>query len=325
MPLIKYKKTAFTRRSRALIAQANEIILEFAEKGYDLTLRQLYYQFVSRNIIPNTKAEYGKLGKLLGNARLAGLVDWHSIVDRTREVKHNNHWENEVDLLEWAAKGFGIDLWEDQEYHVEVWIEKDALRGVIKPVCEELDVNYFSCRGFTSLTEVWGAAGRLMRHQRAHKTVDGRKVDKQPQKCVIIHLGDHDPSGIDMTRDIRERLELFCITHGYDAPQILRIALNWDQIEQYGPPPNYAKSTDSRYQGYVDKFGEESWELDALSPETIDGLIRDAVAQYRDDKVFATRKEKQEGERELVQAVSNNWDELKEYMVDQGYLEERDE
>jgi hypothetical protein len=84
MPIIKYKDFNFRSASLSVIELANSIIAEYQAQGYDLTLRQLYYQFVARGIIPNSDAEYKKLGSVINDGRLAGLIDWDSITDRTR-------------------------------------------------------------------------------------------------------------------------------------------------------------------------------------------------------------------------------------------------
>src|SRR5262245_40331976 len=130
MPLIKYQSFAFRADSLQRIKQANAIITEWARQGYDLTLRQLYYQFVHRNLIPNKQSEYKRLGDLINNGRLAGLIDWKHIVDRTRAMDENQHWESPQDIVDAIAEQFRYDTWEGQPYRPEVWVEKEALAGV---------------------------------------------------------------------------------------------------------------------------------------------------------------------------------------------------
>jgi hypothetical protein len=272
--LIKYVDKRFGRSSREVIEQANVIIEEYREQGFDLTLRQLYYQFVSRGLIANRQKEYKRLGSIINDARLAGLVSWEAIVDRTRNLQSESHWTGPREIVETCAKQFRIDRWEDQKCRVEVWIEKDALTGVIAGACRDLDVPYFSCRGYTSQSEMWSAARRL----RAHAS--------EGQVPLIIHLGDHDPSGIDMTRDITERLRVF-----RGGVLVERIALNMNQVEEYTPPPNPAKLTDSRVGDYIKNYGEESWELDALDPKVIDTLIRKTIGKVIDKKKWDARIE----------------------------------
>lgn len=284
MPKIQYKDINFKSKSLDLIRWVNEIVGDYAAQGYNLTLRQLYYQFVARDIIPNNQRQYDNLGELVNNARLAGLVDWHAIEDRTRNVKNTFHWQNPNLLLESAARQFNIDKWEGQPTYVEVWVEKDALVEVVGKPAEALDVPYFSCRGYVSQSEMWAAAMRIKKQLCNH------------DNAVIIHLGDHDPSGKDMTRDIEERIKMFLAQDGYDDYfRIDRIALNMEQIEKYAPPPNPAKLTDSRCNKYIAEFGYESWELDALEPRVLDDLITDAILCNLDQDLY-TQKEIEENE-----------------------------
>ena len=287
MPKIKYVDKRFGESSLKVIAWANKIIAAYMAEGYELTLRQLYYQFVSKDLIPNNQKEYDRLGKIINDARLAGLVDWNAIVDRTRNLQSLSTWETPGDIIETAAKSYRRDLWASQPNRIEVWIEKDALVGVIERVCNELRVPYFSCRGYTSQSEMWAAAQRMAKYQ------------DEGQEPVIIHLGDHDPSGIDMSRDIEERLALFM--GGMD---VKRIALNMNQVEKYNPPPNPAKLTDSRCGPYIAKFGHESWELDALEPKVIGALIRKTVLSFRDDARWDDAANEESLEKQKLEEIA---------------------
>ena len=298
MPQIAYIEKSFTRKSLEIIDQANQICADYQRQGYDLTLRQLYYQFVSRDLIPNKDTEYKRLGNIINDARLAGLLDWSYIIDRTRNLRGSSHWDRPGDVLDSAAYSYNTDRWANQAHYVEVWIEKDALVGVIANACSDLDVNYFSCRGYTSQSEVWSAARRLSRHT------------KTGQKAVIIHLGDHDPSGIDMTRDITDRLALFGA-----VAEVERIALNMDQVEQYNPPPNPAKLTDSRCTDYIKVHGPSSWELDALDPTTLDGLVRAHILNRRDDTRWEADTDAMETEREQLKTIARCFDDVTRYLA----------
>jgi hypothetical protein len=294
MAKIVYVERNFKGTSLDVVVKANEILEEYAAQGFDLTLRQLYYQFVSRGLIANNMREYKKLGSVINDARLAGLIDWDHIVDRTRNVRGNNHWEKPADIVEACASQFQIDKWATQPCHVEVWIEKDALIGVIEPICRRLDLSYFSCRGYVSQSEIHEAAkDRLI------------PCEKEGQHCIVIHLGDHDPSGIDMSRDIQDRFRIF----GCEA-DVHRIALNMDQVQQYNPPPNPAKMTDSRATGYVDKFGDESWELDALEPTVIGDLITKEVMDVRVESKWKAAVKIEKEMKAQLQKVSDQWDDI---------------
>ena len=134
-----------------------------------------------------------------------------------------------------------------------------------------------------------------------------RHYTHSKQGVIVLHLGDHDPSGIDMTRDIADRLQLF----SRQAPiEVRRIALTMEQIEEQSPPPNPAKITDSRYAGYAAEYGDESWELDALEPQFISNLIRDQILEERDEEKWEAAVDEQEEEREQIQDIIDRWNEL---------------
>ena len=302
---IEYVKFNFAAKTISVIEQANQIIAAYAAQGYDLTLRQLYYQFVSRDLIANKQSEYKRLGSIINDARLGGLIDWNAITDRTRNLVDLAHWSNPAEIVEVCAQQFRNDKWADQCLRIEVWIEKDALSGVFNRVCNEEDIPYFSCRGYTSQSELWGAAMRHVRHQR------------RGQKVTVLHFGDHDPSGIDMTRDITDRLHMF----GADTT-VERMALNMAQVEEYSPPPNPAKDTDSRFTGYSDIYGDESWELDALEPNVLAQLVRDRVEALKDADRWEESVKIEEKHRKDLTSVSNMWEYVVELVSGQGDTDE---
>ncbi|OME86504.1 MULTISPECIES: hypothetical protein [Paenibacillus] len=289
---ICYREINFRPGSLHLIEQVNGIIHEYQEMGYSLTLRQVYYQLVARDVIPNNERSYKNLGSLISDGRMSGLIDWEAIEDRTRNLKKNSHWSSPGSIIYSAARSFAYDKWEDQDNYVEVWVEKDALVGIVGQVCDELDIPYFSCRGYVSQSEMWAAAQRL-------EDMAGNK------NIHILHLGDHDPSGKDMSRDICDRLELFGVSVEFD-----RIALNYDQIEEYGPPPNPTKLSDSRATGYIAEYGYECWELDALRPDVIDALIRDKVTDLCDLDLLQAARDREEKSRETLNTVARNWSKI---------------
>jgi hypothetical protein len=225
---------------------------------------------------------------------MAGMIDWNSIVDRTRGIESLSTWISPDQIVAACASQFRIDKWATQPFHCEVWIEKEALAGVFERICEELRVSYLSCRGYTSQSEMWRAGKRLK-----EKMDDGKEI-------LILHFGDHDPSGIDMSRDIKERLELFA---GGEIG-FKRLALNMEQVEEYNPPPNPAKLSDSRGSSYVREYGDESWELDALDPQILSGLVRAGVEEILDEEAWDSAGEEEEEHRRLLTAVAGDWDKL---------------
>lgn len=289
MPFICYLPKRFHPKSEALIHKANEILEEYAGLGLDLTLRQLYYQFVARDIIPNSFKEYKKLQSLINDARLAGRIDWDCIEDRTRNLQSWPTQDSPDAAIAEAARYYREDKWEPQPFHVEVWVEKDALLGVIEKACGKYQTPFFSCRGYTSQSEVWNSAQRLARFGKP---------------AVILHLGDHDPSGVDMSRDIQERMTLF----EADNVEVRRIALTMEQIKKKNPPPNPAKITDSRAAEYIKRFGPKSWELDALDPKFIISLVEEATEEFLDPDIWEDSCKQEEISRDGLKILSQNFD-----------------
>ncbi len=291
-----YVPKKFRQESIQLIQKINAIIGEYAVQGYSLTLRQVYYQLVARDIIANNERSYKNLGNLVSDGRLAGEIDWYAIEDRTRNLRGRTHWENPAEIISASAYSYHRDYWEGQENYVEVWVEKDALVGIVGKACSELDVNFFSCRGYVSQSEMWSAAERLKRKQK----IGGKNI-------VLLHLGDHDPSGKDMSRDIVERLKVF----GVSEVEFHRLALNYEQIEKYNPPPNPTKLSDSRARGYIQEYGYSCWELDALEPQIISRLIEQNVKKYRDETMYNLVRRREEREMRQLRTMADNWDEFK--------------
>lgn len=304
MPKTEYKHLQFHDKTRRTIETANGIIEEYQQAGYSLTLRQLYYQFVARGLIPNSDKEYGNLGTIINNGRLAGLIDWNAIVDRTRTLRKNSHFDNPQDILKTAADSYRINTRATQDYYLEVWVEKDALIGVVEPICSSLDVPCFSCRGYVSQSAMWLAAQRI--NTEACWGSEEKYIEKGLRKTIVIHLGDHDPSGVHMSIDIQNRLKMFLAS----TTKVLRIALTMAQVKKFQPPPNPAKLTDTRSRTYIEQYGDLSWELDALDPKVLSSLIEKTVKKYTDEDKREKLLDQQTFEKSQLRYVSDNWKDL---------------
>jgi len=298
MAKVAFQDFNFQAKTLDKIAMADKIIRDYEAQGYKLTLRQLYYQMVARDLIPNTQRSYKNLGVIIGNARLAGLIDWNSIEDRLRKLVSVSHWTTPSGIIWGAAGGYRNDKWINQPCRIEIWVEKDALSGVLTPIAQKHDVGFFAARGYPSLSEMYSAGQRFARYAR-----DGQEVH-------ILHLGDHDPSGMDMTRDIQERVSMFA----EKALKVNRLALNWNQIELYNPPPNPAKQTDSRYSAYADEYGDESWELDALDPATLESIVEPVILELRDDEQWEIDKQKEQDGRDDLNLAASNWSKVANFL-----------
>lgn len=289
--------TPTRRSSAALLSATVEVAEDFAAQGYQVTLRQLYYQLVRRNLVENTQKAYKRLGEIVTKGRLAGFIDWDTIVDHLRVPEMPPDWSDPSGLMRAAIANYRLPRWNDQPYQVEVWCEKAALSSVLEPVCRRHHVRFLACRGYASSTAVYEAAKRF----------------KNVGKVRILYLGDHDPSGLDMTRDINERLLL--LTEGRVPFKVERLALNWEQVQQYRLPPNPAKLTDSRAKQYIQQYGRESWELDALEPAVLDRLVDSRIDQLRDRDLYWSQLQQEDHDRELLQDVTA---EVMERRAEQG-------
>ncbi|MCK5603195.1 hypothetical protein KAR91_15035 [Candidatus Pacearchaeota archaeon] len=191
-----------------------------------------------------------------------------------------------------------FDQWARQEHYVEVWVEKEALGNVIAKACNPYMVPYMSCKGYLSASEAWRAGRRFL-----------QKSLHEGKQCHLIHLGDHDPSGLDMTRDNQHRLKIF--SEIPDGVNVNRIALNMDQIKEYDPPPNPTKLTDSRSGDYVKRFGKSSWELDALKPEMMVDLIQSEITNLIDEDLWYETERQERLVQNELRSIGNNWKEIK--------------
>lgn len=296
----------FGSEAMRMLAKINEILAAYEAQGYDLSLRQLYYQLVSRNIVPNTERSYKNIGNLVSDGRLAGLIDWDMIKDRGREMVQNSHWNTPADIIRSAAQSFRIDRWTDQPNYVEVMVEKQALEGVLVPVCRELDIPFTANKGYSSSSAMYEASKRFIQ-----RFEEGKELH-------VIYLGDHDPSGIDMTRDVLDRLDLFikCSTdranevgpNELESISVNRIALNMDQIDELNPPENPAKITDSRAASYMARFGNSSWELDAIEPATLASLVRGAVTPLIDQRRWKASAKLQQTMRDELEGYADDYE-----------------
>jgi len=245
------------------------------------------YQCITRNIIPNTERSYKNLAKLVSEGRLAGMLDWGAIEDRIRQPWSPSEFASLKSLAEAALRSYRLPRWEGQDNYVELWVEKDALAGVLRPLASRFHATMCVNRGYSSQSAMYEAAGRFNSWQ-----------DKER---VLLYLGDHDPSGEDMVRDIRDRMHMF----GVENLEVRKLALTREQITQYNPPPNPAKQSDPRADAYRAEHGDSSWEVDALPPEVLSQIITDVFEELIDrEKMDAVVAREERDKKELSAAVA---------------------
>ena len=278
-----------------------------AEYGGNLTLRQLYYQFVARGLLASGQKVYNRVGSALAVARLEGRFPWDWLVDRTRTIRDGNFTRDDVSVeagLGYAegvirhlpAYALGRARWFGQSTHVSVWVEKEALAGVFEGPCDDLGVSWFTCKGYPSLSALY---------QWCKSVEDAYRVNPFDE-CVVVYFGDHDPDGIEIPRAAERRINEIAEVDGINLPPIRfeRVALTLDQIAEHNPPPFPVKLTSSRAQGYIDEFGiDDSWELDALDPRTLTALIEASVERHFDAEVWRRNRDLVEDRRRTMAAA----------------------
>ena len=287
---------SWSPRSKSVerLRQIAKVLLQYAKMNITVTLRQLYYRLVSANIVANKQREYDNIGTLLSKARLAGLVDWDAIEDRVRRPHKHSEWGNVAELVKSACYAYRLPRWSNQPQYVELWCEKDALSSVLQPICDDLHVTLMVNRGYSSSTAMYDAAKRIA----------GRGKDKPK---TVLYLGDFDPSGEDMVRDIRDRF----VTFGVDV-DVVKVALGPEQVKQYRLPPNPAKLTDSRAQAFIAKHGASSYEVDAIPPEDLQELVRNSITSHMDMDAYGEWLPREEEHKEKLQEAAADIDEIDE-------------
>lgn len=299
----------FKKKSEQLLGKILAITEQYMEAGYRLSLRQLFYLLTGTGVIQKTEQTYTNLGNLVSQGRLAGVIDWDAICDRNRSTSIAPHCEDIKEIIQSAKYGYAVDMWARQSNYVEVFCEKQSLEGVLEPVCSELDIPFSSNKGYSSSSAYYDASKRYLR-----AALDDKQLH-------VLYFGDHDPSGIDMTRDIDDRLNLFLSTPLENTifseeelasidprpHEVHRLALNMDQVNSMHLQSAPGKIKDSRFEAYKARFGSHVGELAAIEPRVLAKLVRDAVEGLIDRKRWDEDKAREEKAREELQRFADTY------------------
>lgn len=338
----------WTANKATILSAIISVCEDYQSQGYTLTLRQMYYQLVAKDLIPNHDKVYKKLSSLKDEVVYAGLVDWRIFEDRGRIPKRSYFEHSIQDAFRRTKNSYCLNRQLGQPKHIEVWTEKDAISAILERVTREQTIHLVVNKGYSSSTAMYGAYCRFM-----DAIGKGKKV-------VILYFGDHDPSGLDMIRDIRERTLFFmgegsqkkesgmdaiiknwsedgdmmsdecydyindedCRTDHFDGDtffdstkaffkhhfEIRPIGLTMDQIEEYNPPHNPAKMTDPRAKWYIEKFGQRSWEVDALRPADMTDIVKDAIMEEVDIDIQNDLLEREEKDQGKIESIIDSLD-----------------
>lgn len=244
-----------SRRSNDQIASVKDALVEIVEAQAPATVRQVYYRAVSAGIIDKTEQAYKSVCRMLTDLRRSRRIPYSSIADNTRWMRKPDSYGGIDELLRDTASLYRRDLWRSKDDYVEVWLEKDALSGVLYPVTAEFDVPLMISRGFASLSFLHGAGETIEYNAQAGKRV------------TIFYLGDHDPSGVVIPQKIESTLREFAPSADLTFTRLA--VLPW-QIKSMNLPTRPTKKTDSRCKG----FEGESVEVDAIEPEVLRSMVR---------------------------------------------------
>jgi hypothetical protein len=257
-------------RAEALI----NIVLEVSP----CTVRQVFYQATVRGVVEKTEAGYGKVQRLLVQLRRSGKIPYSDITDNTRFMRKPKTWSSMMTAVERTAETYRKALWDNTDTYVEIWLEKDALSGVLWPVTHKYDVPLMVSRGYASLSFLASAA---------------EDMEYEDRPCHVYHLGDWDPSGQDAARHIEETLRDLAPSAEIHFE---RIAVTPDQISDWDLPGRPTKKTDSRSKNWRG----DSVELDAINPNQLRQLVEEVLEAHLPQREFAVLKEAEASERELL-------------------------
>lgn len=306
-----------------LTSQVVDVVNYYESIEIKLTNRQLYYQLVGKDFIPNFQEVYKRICTFITDLRYAGIIDWDSIEDKSRVPKKPNDWENISSIIRAATHQYRLPRWEDQEYYVEMYCEKEAGVNVLEVISKKYHTYFGFNKGYSSASAMYNLALRV------------NEQIKNGKKVIILYFGDHDPSGLDMIRDIDDRISEFLGGGIIDEDEkltleteffktecqnpdsvwyetyedewrpyfeeewihehskeksfnfkVIPVSLTMDQIKKYNLPPNFAKVTDPRAKWYIKQFGKVSWELDAIDAIELRRIAESAVLEYIDIKKY---------------------------------------
>lgn len=268
------------RRSLALRAAITAVATEYDR----LSVRQLFYQLVSRGAVDKTEQAYKRVCDAAVQMRRDGTLDYRKVVDGHRSRRQVSAYSSLHAALQNTHDLYRRNYWIEQQRHCEVWCEKDALSGVIYPVCHRYGVPYVATRGFPSLTLLYESA---------------QEIASLGKSATIFYFGDHDASGRCMSDGLEPQLREL----GADV-EVQLVALNPLQVRDYGLPTRPGKRTDSRQARFAARFGGASVELDALPPNVLTELVAFSIEGLIDVDEWHRVAEHEALERSTLESIA---------------------
>lgn len=267
------------KKTLRIIEEAHDVLHD----EHPMTVRQVYYRLVSSQVIKNTRSQYQAVCNALRDARKEGIIPWEWIEDRLRRPRTISMWADLADFASTAVHAYRRNIWAEQPCYIECWLEKDALSGIFEDVLRPYGVTLNVGRGYDGWASI---------HNAAERYGNGESVS-------VLYFGDFDPSGEDMVRSLRERLAFLKST-----PDIVKCALNPDDIERHSLPPDFVKASDTRSMAFIAKFGDLAVELDALPLSVLRARIMAEVESRMDlDALNRVRHLEEEERVRLIAAL----------------------
>lgn len=264
-----------------IVAAALEV---FDQYDTAITLRQLYYRLVARLLIPNTINSYKRLSRIMVKAREQEDAPVNCLEDRSRRVlgrgdtgydSAEEYLKQKLSSLQDSWKGFSMPMWEDQPVYLLISLEKDALSRLVSRVANQYSVRTFPTRGYPSFSYVQLMANYMQ-----------TRLSEKP--IIVLYFGDFDPSGVDIERDLEDRLGRY----GAKDFKVKRIALTVDQIKDHQLPPMPVKRSDARAESFMNEYGDKAVELDALDPNLLQDIVKKAIQDNIDSRKWNARVRK---------------------------------
>lgn len=269
-----------SRATKAELEARRDALYAIVSSSRPMTVRQTFYQAEIRGLVEKTEAGYDRVQRDLAEMRRSGRMPYGWIADFTRWQRKPRSFDGIEEALQDCAALYRKDLWRSADAYVEIWIEKEALTGVIYPITGEFDVPLMAAKGYASLSFLHGAAAY---------------INKLPVPAFIYHLGDFDPSGVNAGEKIEETLRKLAS----DTEIVFeRLAVTPGQIAAWNLPTRPTKTSDSRSNG----FGDISVELDAIDPAMLRELVRTAIERHLPPEQFNLLKAAEESERQAITA-----------------------
>jgi hypothetical protein len=276
------------RRTNAEIATIKAEIYDLVKRMQPMSVRQVFYQLAVAHILAKTENQYSAVCRYLGEMRRAGEIPYSWIADNTRWMRKGRSYADLNQLLDESAQLYRRDIWRNQDAYVEVWIEKEALAGVVYEITDRWDVPLMVTRGYSSLSFLYEAAENI-------KSID--------RPAFLYYFGDHDPSGVDIPIKVEATLAEMGAHCAFEV-----VAVTTEQIEQYGLPTRPTKKSDSRSKNFVG----DSVELDAFRPDDLRRMVSDCITRHLDPDVLARAESVEAAERQTLEAIALSYRESQE-------------